>query len=207
VGVDGFVLTGTHRHDRRTEWLRTQGHTIVTFGRPWGDETQHPWVDVDGAAGTRAATEYLLSAGHRRIAFVGWPRGSEVGDDRRAGWMSALQAAGIADTPEIALPDGVESGRTAADTLLGVADPPGAYVCASDSLGLGVLTELRVRGATGIAVGFDDTPVAEAMGMSSIRQPVAAAAAACIAQLHAALSGGSPTPQLLAPELVVRRGL
>ncbi len=61
-----------------------------------GARTQrHSWVDVDGAAGTAAATEHLIDAGHRRIAFLGWPPGSGVGDDRRSGWATTMSADGL----------------------------------------------------------------------------------------------------------------
>jgi len=53
-------------------WLLERELPFVTFGRPWGAEDTHPWVDVDGAAGTRLATDHLVRQGHRRIAFVGW---------------------------------------------------------------------------------------------------------------------------------------
>ena len=61
--LDAFVLTHTHHGDSRTAWLAEPGVPFVTFGRPWGGVDQHPWVDVDGAAGTAAATRHLLAAG------------------------------------------------------------------------------------------------------------------------------------------------
>ena len=53
--LDGFLLTGTHHGDPRTAWLAVRDVPFVTFGRPWGAVARHSWVDVDGAAGTRAA--------------------------------------------------------------------------------------------------------------------------------------------------------
>lgn len=215
VGVDAFVVTGTHHGDIRTRWLREHNRPFVTFGRPWGDEGAHPWVDVDGAAGTEQATEHLLRRGHRAIAFVGWPDGSGTGDDRRAGWRRAMRAAGLPPGADAAEPDGIDGGRRAARSLLGTdrsasggrIDPgtPTAFVCASDSLALGVVAELRDRGLPWDSViGFDDSPVAAFMGLSSVRQPIAEVAAACVAHLHAVLAGTSAGPALLVPELVVR---
>ena len=122
--LDAFVLTSTHHGDRRTAWLSERDLPFVTFGRPWGSDARHSWVDVDGAAGTREVTANLVAAGHRRVAFVGWPHGSGVGDDRRAGWESAMAEAGL--SPEglsVLVDDGVDSGRTAAGGLLASAEP------------------------------------------------------------------------------------
>jgi DNA-binding LacI/PurR family transcriptional regulator len=211
VGIDGFVLTNTHHDDLRTRWLRRRELPFVTFGRPWGAEGTHPWVDVDGAAGTRLATDHLLRQGHRRIGFVGWPEGSGSGDDRRAGWAAGLTAAGLGEGPQAAVFDGVEGGRSATARLLDAAEPPTAFVCASDSLALGVTSELRDRGkrpgADASVIGFDDTPTAAVLGLSSVAQPIAEVAAECVRQLRAALRGEArpePVTTLLAPHLVLR---
>ncbi|MGW5718425.1 LacI family DNA-binding transcriptional regulator [Amycolatopsis sp. NPDC003865] len=226
VGIDGFVLTNTHHDDLRTRWLLERELPFVTFGRPWGAEDTHPWVDVDGAAGTRLATDHLVRQGHRRIAFVGWPEGSGSGDDRRAGWAAGLAAAGLGEGPRVAVFDGVEGGRSAAARLLDAGGPAGssgsaadlpgagvptAFVCASDSLALGVAAELRDRGirpgADAAVIGFDDTPTAAVLGLSSVAQPIADVAAECVRQLRTALRGGAgaePATTLFTPHLVLR---
>jgi DNA-binding LacI/PurR family transcriptional regulator len=211
VGVDGFVLTSTHHGDLRTKWLKERGIPFVTFGRPWGAEEEHVWVDVDGAAGTRLATDHLLRKGHRVIAFIGGPEGTGVGDDRRAGWLAALRAAGVSAQPSAAVLDGMVGGRSATATVLQTSQPPPtAFVCASDSLALGVVTELRERGlrpGVDVAVtGFDDTPAAELLGLSSVSQPIAEVAAECVQRLQVIMRGDATQPDsvLLAPRLVLR---
>ena len=222
--LDAFVLTSTHHADRRTSWLTEHAVPFVTFGRAWHwpddqpSAPEHAWVDVDGAAGTQAAVEDLLARGHRRIAFIGWPEASEVGNDRRAGWRRAMLAADAAtdlDALCAGIPDGVANGAAAARDLL-VTAAPTAFVCASDSLALGALVTSRAVGrvATGqvlAVVGFDDTPVARALGMSSVAQPLAQAADRAFDLLLCQIQGErphrpAPTDQhvLLRPRLVVR---
>src|SRR5215475_11470355 len=123
--LDGFVLTQTHHDDARTTWLLQHGIPFTTFGRPWGAPERHSWVDVDGAAGTGAATAHFIEAGHRRIAFLGWPPGSGVGDDRRSGWAATMQAAGL-PTDGLARHalDGVSEGEHMMRELLAEPDPP-----------------------------------------------------------------------------------
>jgi DNA-binding LacI/PurR family transcriptional regulator len=199
--LDGFVLTSTHHGDPRTSWLAERHVPFVTFGRPWGAPDTHSWVDVDNAAGTAAATRHLLETGHRRIGFLGWPAGSGVGDARRAGWAATMAEAGSPiDDLEAAAEDGVDSGASAAARLTDVT----AVVCASDSLALGALRALPGRAI----VGFDDTAVAQAVGLTSVSQPLAEAAARCMGLLAELLDGSAPTTPtqlLLPPSLVVRR--
>jgi DNA-binding LacI/PurR family transcriptional regulator len=207
--LDAFVLTGTDHGDVRTEWLAAKGVPFVTFGRPWDNPEQHLWVDVDGASGAAQATGHLAGAGHRRIGFIGWPSGSGVGDDRRAGWAAAMRAAGLDPAPELdrQTPDGIAEGETVTRRLLRIDDPPTALVCSSDSLALGALQAVRALAEPVAVTGFDDTPVAQAVGLTSVSQPLAQAAARCMELLATALDGGpnGTSRVLLQPTLVLRQ--
>ncbi len=208
--LDGFVLTGTHPGDERTSYLSQAGVPCVTFGRPWDDSGHHPWVDVDGASGTRMATQHLISQGHRRIGFLGWPDSSGVGGDRLAGWAGQVKAAGLPVLlPSRAVNDAVH-GRAAAAELLDRTDPT-AIICASDVLALGAMAEISARGmkvGEQIAViGFDDTDISEVGGLSSLAQPlveVASHSARLIAALIEKPSADPPEHVLLLPTLVIR---
>ncbi|MFG1651230.1 LacI family DNA-binding transcriptional regulator [Micromonospora sp. NPDC049275] len=204
--LDAFVLVGTKYGDPRTAWLADRDVPFVTFGRPWDALDAHPWVDVDGAAGTGAATRHLLAAGHRRIAFIGWPLGSGVGDDRRAGWHDALRNAGVDPTGlHRETEDGIAEGeRLTRDLLAAVA--PTAVLCASDSLALGALQAIRGTDPPVSVIGFDDTPVAAAVGLASVSQPLGEAAARCVDLLTGVLDGNHETPThvLLQPSLALR---
>ena len=201
--LDGFLLSGTHHGDPRTAWLAVRGVPFVTFGRPWGAVARHSWVDVNGAAGTRAAVAHLVERGHRRIGWIGWPRESGTGEDRRAGWWQGMADAGLPVPArwEVAVSDGVEAGRTAAEQLAALPDAPTAFVCASDSLAIGAVSSGRA------VVGFDDTPVAAALGLTTVSQPLAEAAAACLRLLVDRVEDRAPSAPdhlLLDPHLTVR---
>ncbi|MBN9608669.1 MAG: hypothetical protein BGO26_11310 [Actinobacteria bacterium 69-20] len=209
--VDGFVLTSTHPGDQRTSHLAERGIPCVTFGRPWDGSGHHPWVDVDGAAGTRAATDHLVAAGHRQIGFLGWPAGPGVGDDRQAGWESAMTAAGLAPDRLARSSNDLTQGRAAAAELLN--DPTiTALVCVSDVLALAAMAEIaahgRKVGQDVAVVGFDDTDLAQVAGLSSVNQPLAEVASACIRLittiLDSSADGRPPERVLLTPSLVVR---
>lgn len=223
--VDAFVLTATRHEDPRLAFLADERIPFVAFGRPWGaermDDPDRLWVDVDGRAGTRAATEHLLGRGHRRIGWLGWPSGSGTGDDRRAGWEEAMRAAGDGSTDAVlaslatATEEGVPTARIAVERLL--REDPGleALVCASDSLALGAMMAVREAGLPHFPViGFDNTPVAKAVGLSSVDQRLDDVAAGALELLMGA-TGRSVLPhgsgaddarhRLITPQLVVRR--
>ncbi|MHA7276698.1 LacI family DNA-binding transcriptional regulator [Arthrobacter sp. HLT1-21] len=214
--LDGFVLTGTHHGDQRTAWLLENEIPFASFGRPWSDtedpfSSLHPWVDVDGGAGTEQATQLLLDQGHTAIGFIGWPTGSGAGDDRRGGWRRAMKGTGRAtDHLDVEADDGVPAGARSAEKLLAAGAT--AVVCASDSFALGALATFRGHRpapATPDVIGFDDTPVATAVGLSSVAQPIEDAARHIIRVLTHTLSGdaenGRPDKHLLLPPTLAER--
>ncbi len=204
--VDALVLTSTHHGDRRIPWLVEHGVRFVTFGRPWGEhdmtDRSHRWVDVDGRAGVRAATESLLAGGDRRIAFLGWPPGSGTGDDRRAGWRDAMRSAGVSDASlaalDLAVAEDPHDLAVGGRAVMGLAERPDAVACASDSLALGARLAL---GPDVAVVGYDNTPLAKALGFASIAQPLDGVAAAVLELLR---SDEGSHQRLLVPRLVTR---
>jgi LacI family transcriptional regulator len=213
TAVDAFVVTDTYLGNPQAAWLDDRRAPFVAFGRPWNDpEARHPWVDVDGAAGTEMATTHLIERGHTRIAWIGWRKDSLLGEERRAGWSRAMRSrdiptSGLASRVE----DTVSSGREASAVLLDEAHPS-AFVCASDTLAMGVLHTLAERGLRAghdIAVtGFDDSQVAQTVppGLTSVRQPLEDVAVEVVRALEGLL-GAPPTVHpgvLLTPRLVVR---
>lgn len=212
TSVDAFVLTSTHRGDPRVAALREWGVPCATFGRSWDGDPDLAWVDVDGRHGIAAATEHCAAQGHRRIAHLGWPGGSETGRDRRAGWEEACERRGLRADLLAEEPDELEAGRRAAHRLLDLPDPATALVCSSDTLALGALRALAERGLRAgehVAVtGFDDSPAA-AVGtpsLTSLRQPLEQVAHDLMTAIEDLLAGETPRRPhtLLAPELVVR---
>jgi DNA-binding LacI/PurR family transcriptional regulator len=213
TAVDAFVVTDTYLGNPQAAWLHERRAPFVAFGRPWNDpEATHPWVDVDGAAGSELATTHLIDKGHERIAWIGWRKESLLGEDRRAGWSRALRSRSMSTTGLASrVEDTVGSGREASAVLLDEAHPS-AFVCASDTLAMGVLHTLADRGlkpGQDIAVtGFDDSQVAQVVppGLTSVRQPLEQVAVEVVKALEGLL-GAPPSVSagvLLEPTLVVR---
>ncbi|WP_411721296.1 LacI family DNA-binding transcriptional regulator [Mycetocola sp.] len=217
--VDGFVLTSTFYEDPRTEWLIQHDVPFVTFGRPWGiddlNDPRHLWVDVDGWNGVHDATVHFLDAGISHVAYLGWPPHSGIGDDRRRGWRDAmLHGSGLTpdavDRLDLQAHDDVTDGSAAVRALLDGGHRVDAIVCASDTLALGAMLATRARVPV---IGYDNTPVAEAIGLSSVEQPLIEVAAGALDLLLGPEgreivgwdeNSSDPRHRLYRPQLVVR---
>ena len=88
----GVIVVGSD--SEATDELRELGTPVVHLARrpryPAGD-----CVLGDEIAGGRAATDYLLALGHRRIAIIAGPQDVPSGAERMQGYWLAMQAAGL----------------------------------------------------------------------------------------------------------------
>jgi DNA-binding LacI/PurR family transcriptional regulator len=210
--VDAFILTDTRSEDPRPGWLRRHGIPYASFGRVWDEPDFTWWVDVDGAAGVADGVRHLMDAGYRRVGFLGWPDGSPIGDDRRAGWVSATTDAGVfVPSWHAEAPGELAAATRAAGPLIDAVGIGGALVCSSDVMALGAWMVLRERGLTpgpdfGL-VGFDDSELAHSFGLTSLRQPLDVVAENILSILeHARLGGELPTEGAVYRPTVIARG-
>jgi len=211
--VDGFVLSETNYADPRVEMLSDLGFPFAAFGQA-NHPSPFPWVDVDGAAGLAEVVEHLAAKGHRRIALVAWPEGSESGDKRVEGFEQGMAAAELQVDPRLIkrVENGFLGGKTAGAELLDAVDPPTAIVTVQDELGFGAMVAMSERGlkpGADVAVtGFDDTPAAAYVwpGLTTVRQPFDEVAQALVNLLVDRLANpeGSPGSRMLVPRLIVR---
>ena len=90
---------------------------------------------------------------------------------------------------------------------------PTAFVCASDTLAMGVLHTLAERGLVAgrdvAVVGFDDSQVAQLLpgGLTSVRQPLEQVAVEVVRALERLLATPpAPSRGVLLPPTLVERG-
>lgn len=131
-------------------------------------------------AGGLAATQHLLTLGHRRVAYVGGPATAACNQARMHGYRAAMEDAGapVLDgyirTGRFRYHDGVVGGAA----LLDLAEPPTAVFAGSDETAAGVIEAARARGLRIpedlSVVGFDDTQVAwfSSPPLTTVRQPL-----------------------------------
>lgn len=213
--VDGFIISSVEYDDPRVEFLQAENVPFVAFGRAHGHDT-FAFVDVDGAAGLRAATEHLVQNGHKKIFALAWPLGSRVGENRMQGYLEALQDARIKPHAhwivrgEGNFDFGYQATRDWLD--LSVDKRPTAIVALNDSMAIGAMRAIQERGlrvGADIAVtGFDDTPLVQYLTppLTSIRQPISQVGQHVVSILVRLIENApaAQTQILLPPRLIVR---
>lgn len=209
--LDGVVVLSAPIDDWLIPRLHSDNIPFVVIGRHLQDSSTS-YVDTDNVQGARMAVEHLIQYGRRRIATITGPLTMSPGQDRLAGYRSALRDAGIRpDEQMIVEGDFTQSGGyIAAQKLLPMR--PDAIFVASDLMATGALRALREAGLhvpQDIAiVGFDDAQIAAFSDppLTTIRQPVfqlGTVAAETLLHLIENNSNG-PLRTILPVELVIR---
>jgi LacI family transcriptional regulator len=163
VGIVGLTLSAPDG------LIRAASDAALPFVMVDPVDTRHRHMVSVGSsnwAGARTAAEHLLGLGHRRIAWIGGPEGSDAARDRLYGYQAALDAAGLAVDPALVRSDrfAVATGTRHATELLTRQHPPTAIMAGDDEIAVGVLAAahaLGIRVPEQLSVtGFDDTPQA-----------------------------------------------
>lgn len=210
--VDGVILVDVMCREAGAQRLAQLDVPVVVLGEELYAVDS---VSVDNIAGAAMAARHLVELGHRRIGLVGGRSYAEdqhdVPNDRAAGFRSALATAGV-QLPEHHEVDGgftIEGGRQAMLALMRLPEPPTGVFAMSDEMAFGALHALRDLGLTPghdvSLIGFDDHPVSDAVGLTTVRQPVRTIGRTGARVLLARLEGLGRAQHLAMPlELVVR---
>lgn len=200
--VDGAVLVDVFCGDDTARRIAAAGTAAMVVGE---ELSALPSIAIDNRLGAELAVRHLLELGHRRIGLIGGRSEgdtvSTVPDQREDGYARALRDARVRRDRKLEL-DGaftIAGARTAARRLLQASDRPTAIFCMSDEMGFGVMQvarELGIRVPDQLSVvGFDDHPVAEAFGLTTVRQPVREMGRMAATSLIDVLDRGAPSPR------------
>ena len=211
---DGVILVITKVTEAQVSQLRGAGIPLVVIDPANTPPADIPSVGATNWAGGFAATEHLLSLGHRRIAAITGPPDYLCSLARLDGYRSGLERAGVAFDPALVRYGDFrhEGGFSCAAELLDLPDRPTAIFAGSDQQAFGVYEAARQHGLRIpedlSVVGFDELPVSRwaSPPMTTVRQPLAEMGNAA-AQMLGELIEGVPlrsTRMELTTELIVR---
>lgn len=208
--VSGLILVPTAASQGYLNGLRAAS-PVVCVDRPAVDADCDA-VLVDNEQGAFAATNWLLSHGHRRVAFVGGPADKYTIKLRRAGYDRALANAGIAPDPALTMPAAILPNEAAhvVPRLLTLEDPVTAILTSNAKSSLGVVAALHSARRTDVAmVGFDDFPMAGALvpPVSVVSQSPTTLGHRAAELLFRRVDGDSgPVDRLVLPTTLIVRG-
>lgn len=148
--VEGILIsTSLTTHDSaHFDKVQQRGVPLVFFDRVLCGYVADSVVINDYAAGF-ASTTHLLQQGYRRIAHLAGAQHLGLYQQRRLGYLGALQAYGLASDEQLIAycePMTLETGRQAMEKLLQRPNPPDAVFSASDWAAAGALQVLEQHG-------------------------------------------------------------
>ncbi len=176
--VDGMLILSAILSDHMAESCRMRGIPVMLFNRD-ADGRDVSSVQIENQEGGRLAAEFLLEAGHQRIAFVAGEAGDATSAAREEGFRERLAESGQTLFLREEGNYTFESGGEAGLRLFSRNERPDAVFCASDVMALGALHSARYDLGLDVPkdfslIGFDDIPAAGWPGhaLTTIRQPI-----------------------------------
>ncbi|WP_238481084.1 LacI family DNA-binding transcriptional regulator [Dyella telluris] len=207
--ADG-IITMSHR----VPAIPIHGRLPVVNACEYVKDNQISSVYVDNVAAAGIAVDYLVTLGHRDIAFIGGPSSSPICVDREQGYRLALQRADVpVNGALMAVGDfSIEAGERAIELLLSQGQSFSAVFCANDEMAIGALRALSGHGLRVpedvSVVGFDDIRFARytTPALTTMAQPKNALGREAMAMLIELLNdpGVPPRKRVLSADLIVR---
>jgi LacI family transcriptional regulator, repressor for deo operon, udp, cdd, tsx, nupC, and nupG len=171
-------------------------------------------VYVDNIVAAQEATEYLLTLGHRAIAFITGPMNSPISVDRDQGYEKALTRAGIKRNRRLTAAGdfSAESGIRGIEMLIARGEPFTAVFCSNDEMALGALCAIKSRGLRVpqdvSVVGFDDIRFSRYSDppLTTVAQPMGDIGREAMSMLIEILTGADvpPRKRILPTQFIVR---
>jgi DNA-binding LacI/PurR family transcriptional regulator len=217
AGLIVVSMSRTYRVTPTIQRLQDEGVPYVMVSYTHGEDV--PFIGVDLERAGYIATEHLIRAGRRRIAYAGDRFGSILYEVRSGGYRRALAEHGLPSGGDLEFEYPFEgewndyrSGHAIGERIAASASPPDGMFVFNDLGALGVMDALLERGVRvpeDIAiVGLDDIELAgrARVPLTTVRQPADQIGAAAVDFVLARLAGEQPPlRRLFEPHLVVRQ--
>lgn len=210
-----ILLPPVSENEQLTKALQDVGCDYVRVSYAMLDEPARMLISDDRQGVTEVA-RYLVSLGHKRIAYITGPQGFLSARERREGFLEALAHRGLTVPAELIVQGGYtyESGLAGGEVLLRRTPRPTAIFASNDEMAAGVYRAadrlgLSIPGDLSV-VGFDDGPIAGRLlpPLTTVRLPIRDIGRMAAIKLTQPAADGTDEAHgshaLIVPHLVVR---
>ena len=213
--VDGIVVVANRMDDDQIPLLMEQGiPTVVVPGYDPESRIDVPSANSENYQSVYRAVSYLISLGHRNIAFILGEMNSWYTKERLAAYRAALADHALPFNPEYT----VESDFSRDDAfrlmgkLLDLPQPPTSVICINDLVTPGALHQIKSRGLrvpqdlSVLAIGCSDNFELYDPPLTTIRTRVTAVGRAAITSLIQLIETGACAKRhvVIPSDLIVR---
>ena len=224
--IRGVILSSVNENADVIEEFTKKGMRFVLLDQKFNNE-DYPGINFDARTGAKIAVKYLVSEGHRKIAFGTMPITRWSRMEMRKGYQDGLTSAGIDydknlvyaadknDSPDDGNPE-LQVGHRIAEAFLRDGCPASAILCVNDMVAIGVIHTLQregIRVPEQISVmGFDDIPMAKAFlpALTTVHYPaqeMGRLAALMIVDILSDRTQEMSLSMKMSPRLVVRNSV
>ena len=209
-GVDGLILSTSRLDDDFPSELHKRGVNFVLALRTDGKSRASVG---DDQLGGYLATRHLLDLGHRRIGLIAGPAYASSAVQRLDGYRQAMAEFGAVIEPDWVVEStfGIDSGCTAAERLMALANRPTAIFAVNDNTAIGALSALTRLGLSVpddvSLVGYNDIPIVSRLPipLTSVRVPFDQIASAALELLASEGTQPDNGVRVATPSLIPRR--
>jgi LacI family transcriptional regulator len=210
--VDGIIVVPAS-HDHGYLYEERRSGTALVFVDRRASHLDADSVVSDNRGGAIRAVRHLLERGHRRIGFLGDLLSISTAEERRRGYIQALDSAAIAIDEKLirtGLRDPDAAAR-ATEEMLALPEPPTALFTGQNLLTIGGVRALRDAGREReiALIGFDDLSLADMLdpAISVVAQDPQALGRTAADQLFRRLDGDTaPAVHHVVPVSLIARG-
>ncbi|KFE56432.1 LacI family DNA-binding transcriptional regulator [Pseudomonas syringae] len=207
--VEGLIISDVHCTPE-PGFLEELAERRVPFVLVSRRRAPHCSVTSDDEMGGRLAAEHLFAQGHTRVAVIAGEPHSSNARERTASFVEYYHQRGIQIEPERIIPGHFDTatGFTIGEQLLAHPQPPTAIFAVNDFLAIGLFGALRNRGMEAgrdiAVVGYNDTPLAAHLQLTSISTSMHAQGVRAVETLLRVIAGEAVQSHRFPATLVVR---
>lgn len=155
--VDGLVVSVSEqtKSSRTFDIVRDMGINLVFVDRGF-ENSEYSYIKVEDFESARKGVSYLINKGYRNIAHLAGYGTSQIGNERRSGYLKALQDKGIEVNEKAIIEGGFseKDGYSGFEKLINQSGIPESIFAVTYPVGLGILSYMVEHG-----IAADTVPI------------------------------------------------